>query len=73
MMAAVLADGKTVIENTAREPEVVDRQPPEPMGAKITGAGTDTMEIEGVERLHGCEFNVLPDRIETGTFLVARP
>jgi UDP-N-acetylglucosamine 1-carboxyvinyltransferase len=72
MMAAVLADGKTVIENAAREPEVVDlANCLNAMGAKITGAGTDTMEIEGVETLHGCEFNVLPDRIETGTFLVA--
>ena len=72
MMAAVLADGKTFIENAAREPEVVDlANCLNAMGAKITGAGTDTMEIEGVETLHGCEFDVLPDRIETGTFLVA--
>ena len=72
LMAAVLADGKTVIENAAREPEVVDlANCLIAMGAKIKGAGTDTLEIEGVEKLHGCHFNVLPDRIETGTFLVA--
>ena len=72
LMAAVLADGKTVIENAAREPEVVDlANCLIAMGAKIKGAGTDTLEIEGVEKLIGCEFNVLPDRIETGTFLVA--
>ncbi len=72
LMAAVLADGKTVIENAAREPEVVDlANCLIAMGAKIKGAGTDTLEIEGVEKLSGCEFNVLPDRIETGTFLVA--
>ncbi|MDY6943083.1 MAG: UDP-N-acetylglucosamine 1-carboxyvinyltransferase [Pseudomonadota bacterium] len=72
MMAAVLADGCTVIENAAREPEVVDLanfliQ----MGARIRGAGTDTIEIDGVERLHGTEYEVLPDRIESGTYLVA--
>lgn len=72
MMAAVLAEGRTVIENAAREPEVVDLADClNAMGAKITGAGTDTMIIDGVEKLHGCEFRVLPDRIETGTFLVA--
>lgn len=72
MMAAVLAEGRTVIENAAREPEVVDLADCLiAMGAKITGAGTDTMIIDGVEKLHGCEFRVLPDRIETGTFLVA--
>lgn len=72
MMAAVLADGRTVIENAAREPEVVDLADClNAMGAKITGAGTGTMIIDGVEKLHGCEFRVLPDRIETGTFLVA--
>ena len=72
LMAAVLAEGKTIIENAAREPEVVDlANCLIAMGAKIKGAGTDTLEIEGVETLHGCEFNVLPDRIETGTFLVA--
>lgn len=72
MMAAVLAEGRTVIENAAREPEVVDLADClNAMGAKITGAGTSTMIIDGVEKLHGCEFRVLPDRIETGTFLVA--
>jgi UDP-N-acetylglucosamine 1-carboxyvinyltransferase len=72
MMAAVLAEGRTVIGNAAREPEVVDLADClNAMGAKITGAGTDTMIIDGVEKLHGCEFQVLPDRIETGTFLVA--
>jgi UDP-N-acetylglucosamine 1-carboxyvinyltransferase len=72
MMAATLADGKTVIENAAREPEVVDlANCLIAMGAKIKGAGTDKIEIEGVERLHGATYNVLPDRIETGTYLVA--
>jgi len=72
LMAATLADGETVIENAAREPEVVDLADClNAMGAKIKGAGTDTIVIEGVERLTGTEYNVLPDRIETGTFLVA--
>jgi len=72
MMAATLADGTTVIENAAREPEVVDlAQCLISMGAKIEGAGTDTITIEGVERLSGTEYDVLPDRIETGTYLVA--
>ena len=72
MMAATLADGVTVIENAAREPEVTDlANCLNEMGAKITGAGTDTIEIEGVERLSGTEYSVLPDRIETGTYLVA--
>ena len=72
MMAAALADGVTVIENAAREPEVVDlANCLNAMGAKVTGAGTSAIEIEGVERLRGTEYNVLPDRIETGTFLVA--
>jgi UDP-N-acetylglucosamine 1-carboxyvinyltransferase len=72
MMAATLADGETIIENAAREPEVVDLADClNTMGAKISGAGTDTIVIEGVERLTGTEYNVLPDRIETGTFLVA--
>jgi len=71
MMAAALADGETVIENAAREPEVVDlANCLIAMGAKIQGAGTDKIVIEGVERLHGAEYNVLPDRIETGTYLV---
>ncbi len=72
MMAACLADGRTVIENAAREPEVVDLAGfLTAMGARIAGAGTDTLVIEGVERLHGCDYEVLPDRIEAGTYLVA--
>ncbi|MDH2298994.1 UDP-N-acetylglucosamine 1-carboxyvinyltransferase [Cobetia sp. 29-18-1] len=72
LMAATLADGRTVLENAAREPEVVDlAECLIAMGAKITGQGSDTIVIDGVERLHGCEYSVMPDRIETGTFLVA--
>jgi UDP-N-acetylglucosamine 1-carboxyvinyltransferase len=72
MMAAALADGETVIENAAREPEVVDlAQFLMAMGAKIQGAGTDRIVIQGVPRLHGAHYDVQPDRIETGTFLVA--
>ena len=72
MMAATLADGETLIENAAREPEVVDlAQCLIAMGAKIEGAGTDTIVIDGVDRLGGTHYEVLPDRIETGTFLVA--
>ena len=72
MMAATLAEGTTVLENAAREPEVVDlAQCLQAMGARIQGAGTDVIVIEGVERLHGATFKVMPDRIETGTFLVA--
>ena len=72
MMAATLADGKTVIENAAREPEVKDlANCLNKMGAKIKGAGTHRIEIEGVEVLHGTEHEILPDRIETGTYLVA--
>lgn len=72
MMAATLAEGCTVIENAAREPEVVDlANCLISMGAKITGAGTDTIEIEGVDNLAGTRYDVLPDRIETGTYLVA--
>lgn len=71
MMAATLADGVTIIENAAREPEVVDlANCLNAMGAKITGAGTDKITIEGVERLHGANYKILPDRIETGTYLV---
>ncbi|WP_439842684.1 UDP-N-acetylglucosamine 1-carboxyvinyltransferase [Aeromonas taiwanensis] len=71
MMAAALADGRTVIENAAREPEVVDLAHfLNTLGAKIQGAGTDTLTIDGVERLHGGSYTVQPDRIETGTFLV---
>ena len=72
MMAAALADGTTIIENAAREPEVVDLANfINAMGGKISGAGTDTITIEGVEKLNGTRYRVLPDRIETGTFLVA--
>ena len=71
MMAATLADGRTVIENAAREPEVVALANfLNTLGAKIQGAGTDTLTIDGVERLHGGSYSVQPDRIETGTFLV---
>ena len=72
MMAAALAEGTTVIENAAREPEVVDLADClNAMGAQVRGAGTDTITIEGVEKLYGTEYQVLPDRIETGTYLVA--
>ena len=72
MMAATLAEGRTVIENAAREPEVTDLAGClNAMGASVSGAGTDTIVIEGRERLGGCAYDVLPDRIETGTFLVA--
>ena len=72
MMAAALADGITVIENAAREPEIVDlANCLTSMGAKISGAGTNTLIIEGVSELRGSEYSVMPDRIETGTFLVA--
>jgi UDP-N-acetylglucosamine 1-carboxyvinyltransferase len=72
MMAASLADGTTLIENAAREPEVLDlANCLNKMGARISGAGTDTIEIEGVDSLHGTEYSVLADRIETGSYLVA--
>ena len=72
MMAATLADGQTVIENAAREPEVIDLADClNALGAKVRGAGTDTIVIDGVERLHGGSHRVLPDRIEAGTYLVA--
>ncbi|MGJ8691053.1 MAG: UDP-N-acetylglucosamine 1-carboxyvinyltransferase [Thalassotalea sp.] len=72
MMAAALADGTTIIENAAREPEIIDLANfLKSMGAKITGEGTDTLTIEGVKSLRGSQHNVMPDRIETGTFLVA--
>jgi UDP-N-acetylglucosamine 1-carboxyvinyltransferase len=72
MMAAALASGTTVIENAAQEPEVVDlANCLNAMGAQISGAGSSTIVIDGVERLHGTHYDVLPDRIETGTFLVA--
>lgn len=72
LMAAALADGETIIENAAREPEVVDlAECLIAMGAKIEGAGTDTIRVQGVEKLNGCTFSVMPDRIETGTYLIA--
>jgi UDP-N-acetylglucosamine 1-carboxyvinyltransferase len=72
MMAAVLAEGRTILENAAREPEVVDlAKCLAAMGAKIEGAGTDVIRVDGVEALHGATHRVMPDRIETGTFLVA--
>lgn len=72
LMAASLADGVTVLENAAREPEITDlAKYLINMGAKIKGAGSDRIEIEGVEALKGAEHSILPDRIETGTFLVA--
>lgn len=72
LMAATLAEGTTVLENAAREPEVVDlAECLNKMGAKIRGQGTDTLVVEGVERLQGCSHDVMADRIETGTFLVA--
>lgn len=72
LMAATLAEGRTILENAAREPEVVDlTQCLITMGAKIKGHGTDTIIIDGVEKLHGTTYPVMPDRIETATFLVA--
>jgi UDP-N-acetylglucosamine 1-carboxyvinyltransferase len=72
MMAATLADGVTIIENAAREPEVTDlAKCLNAMGARISGAGSDEITIEGVVRLHGAEHDVIPDRIETGTYLIA--
>ncbi len=72
MMAAALAEGETLLENAAREPEVVDlAECLIKMGARIRGHGTEVITIEGVESLHGCEHSVMPDRIEAGTFLAA--
>ncbi len=72
MMAATLAEGETVLENAAREPEVVDLAALlNAMGASVEGAGSETIRIRGVARLHGAEHPIIPDRIETGTFLVA--
>jgi UDP-N-acetylglucosamine 1-carboxyvinyltransferase len=72
MMAAALADGESVIENAAREPEVADLADfLNGMGARISGAGTDRIRIQGVDRLRGTTYRVLPDRIEAGTYLVA--
>ena len=72
LMAATLADGQTIIENAAKEPEIVDlANCLIAMGADIKGQGTDTLIINGKERLHGCTYSVMPDRIETGTYLIA--
>jgi len=72
MMAATLAEGTTIIENCAKEPEIVDlANYLNKMGANIKGAGTETIRIEGVESLTGCEHTVIPDRIEAGTFITA--
>lgn len=72
LMAAALAEGETIIENAAREPEIVDlAECLIAMGANIEGHGTDTIRVQGVERLNGCTYSVLPDRIETGTYLIA--
>ncbi|WP_138420725.1 UDP-N-acetylglucosamine 1-carboxyvinyltransferase [Aquibacillus sediminis] len=72
MMAAALAEGKTIIENSAKEPEIVDLANfLNKMGAKVIGAGTETIKIEGVESLRGVEHHIIPDRIEAGTFMVA--
>ncbi len=72
MMAAVLAEGETLIENAAREPEIVDLADfLNSMGARVAGAGTDTITINGVSRLHGTTYTVMPDRVESGTYLAA--
>ncbi len=72
MMAAVLAEGQTIIENAAREPEIVDlANCLNAMGARVSGHGTDMIVIDGVEKLHGCAYDVMADRIETGTYLAA--
>lgn len=72
MMAATMAEGTTVLENVAREPEIVDlANYLNKMGSKIVGAGTETIRIEGVKVLHGVEHSIIPDRIETGTFMIA--
>src|SRR5881398_2330403 len=72
MMAATLAEGKTVLNNAAREPEIADlAELLNKMGARVRGAGTPTIQIEGVESLGGAEHTIIPDRIETGTFIVA--
>ncbi len=72
MMASALADGQTIIENSAVEPEIVDTASfINAMGGDIIGAGTDTIRINGVEKLHGVEYNIIPDRIEAGTFMAA--
>src|SRR5690625_3362300 len=72
MMAAALADGTSIIENSAKEPEIVDlANYLNKMGAKVVGAGTETIRIEGVEKLYGATHSIIPDRVEAGTFMVA--
>ena len=72
MMAASLAEGTTILENAAEEPEIVDlANYLNKMGAKIRGAGTDTIRIEGIEKLHGADYTIIPDRIEAGTYMIA--
>src|SRR6202030_1922141 len=72
LMAAVLAEGETLMENCAREPEVTDLAALlTAMGAKIEGAGTSTIRVQGVSRLNGAHYRINPDRIEAGTFLIA--
>jgi UDP-N-acetylglucosamine 1-carboxyvinyltransferase len=72
MLAAVCAEGTTIIENAAREPHIVDTANFLNLsGAKIRGAGTESIRIQGVESLHGCEYTIIPDQIETGTYMVA--
>src|SRR5690625_8037219 len=71
-MAAALAEGKTVLENVAKEPEIVDlANYLNKMGANVIGAGTETIQIEGVEILTGTDHTIIPDRVEAGTFMVA--
>src|SRR5699024_3742998 len=72
IMAAALAEGKTVLENVAKEPEIVDlANYLNKMGANVVGAGTETIQIEGVEKLTGTDHTIIPDRVEAGTFMVA--
>ena len=71
LMAAVLAEGETMIENAAREPEIVDLAELLKNGCEIEGAGTPTIRVQGVAKLHGANHTMIADRIETGTFLVA--
>jgi UDP-N-acetylglucosamine 1-carboxyvinyltransferase len=71
MLAAVLAKGQTIIENAAKEPEIIDVATLlSSMGARIKGAGTDVIRIDGVESLHGCRHSIIPDRIEAGTYMI---
>src|SRR5699024_4526403 len=71
MLAAVKAKGRTVIENAAKEPEIIDVATIlSSMGAKIKGVGTDVIRIDGVDELHGCRHSIIPDRIEAGTYMI---